>query len=230
LFIGSARLMDHIGYGDFVSPGRVAMATTDVALAESITDLEPTAVVRRCDSVTDAVVAALDSAASGLGQYDRGRAALVFAAPQYCAEAVAHFTVRCEDTARRLRPSDSTRLETSELVRAFASRKAWPGSTFVLTDPGAYEALNERALALLRSSYTAVLRAELLLHGSPFRDPDAAALVTAVLLRRSVRGTFRPAFARVTNGRDGGSGEHRQAASQWRGAMAKGAMQRLASL
>ncbi|MGW6917522.1 hypothetical protein ACWGB8_27365 [Kitasatospora sp. NPDC054939] len=81
--------------------------------------------------------AVLGAALRRLTGEERGRAAVVLAADEPCVRAATRYGQRWTDTVRRLRPSDSVALETSELVRGLGEDIGWGGPLYLLAAPGA---------------------------------------------------------------------------------------------
>ncbi|GAB2993890.1 hypothetical protein GCM10023080_070300 [Streptomyces pseudoechinosporeus] len=122
----------------------------------------------------------LFAAFAALPPDEAGSAAVYLAADEHCVQAATVFAQRAADSGRRLRPSDSMRLETSELVRTVGG---WPGRTgpcYVLTSPGSATAQGQAlAWAAVRSgARPAAVVCEVLRAG-----PDGPGLVTALILR-----------------------------------------------
>jgi hypothetical protein len=97
---------------------------------------------------------------------------VLLAADDHCVDMATVFTRRCDQPHRRLRPSDSIRLETSELLRSFASTTGWHGPAYVLVSPrrAAVQALR-LAGAMTSSLHSSAIVCEL--HAAA--DPDPAA-------------------------------------------------------
>ncbi|MFJ3906196.1 hypothetical protein [Streptomyces sp. NPDC090025] len=83
--------------------------------------------------------AAVDAVAAALGALHGpdgpGTAPVVLAATDYCVHAADAFAARCDDPARRLRPSDSVALEPSGLLQGFTALTGWQGPGYVVADP-----------------------------------------------------------------------------------------------
>ncbi|MDJ1136543.1 hypothetical protein [Streptomyces iconiensis] len=82
--------------------------------------------------LTAEVTATLEEAFAALPERVRATATLYVLAGDYSTLAVRRFTRRCHDSERRLRPSDSLALETSELIRPFTTASGHRGSCYVL--------------------------------------------------------------------------------------------------
>lgn len=80
--------------------------------------------------------AVLGAALERLPAGERERVPVVLAADEPCVRAATHYGRRWTDTARRLRPSDSVALETSELVRGLGEELGWSGALYLLAAPG----------------------------------------------------------------------------------------------
>ncbi|MFF3458202.1 hypothetical protein ACFYXH_28555 [Streptomyces sp. NPDC002730] len=63
-------------------------------------------------------------------------APIVLAATDHCLRAVAEYVTKCEDTARRLRPSVSLALEPSLLLGRFTVDQGWAAPCYALVTPG----------------------------------------------------------------------------------------------
>lgn len=100
----------------------------------------PRTLVARCAEMSDGAPGALlgevlDRALGTLPQDVRAGACLLLAADEHCVDVATAFVHRALDTSRRLRPSDSLRLETSELLRPLAGTLPTAGPVYVLTSP-----------------------------------------------------------------------------------------------
>lgn len=100
----------------------------------------PQTLVAHCADVRDGVPGALlgdvlERALGTLGADVRARTCLLLAADEHCVDVATAFVHRALDTSRRLRPSDSLRLETSELLRPLAGTLPAAGPVYVLTSP-----------------------------------------------------------------------------------------------
>ncbi|KAA6214897.1 hypothetical protein CP973_38420 [Streptomyces albofaciens JCM 4342] len=80
----------------------------------------------------DAVTWALRTAFEALPEAVRSTAPLYVLCGAYSSWAARHFVGRCHDTGRRLRPSDSIGLETSELVRPYTTASGHRGGCYLL--------------------------------------------------------------------------------------------------
>jgi hypothetical protein len=127
---------------------------------------------RVADGPHDAVAEALRAALSGLAHADE--VPVLLAADDYCIDVATVLVRRCDDGGRRLRPSDSIRLETSELLRRFAAGSAWHGPAHVLVSRGeAARQARRLGAAMVRSGHAAVVICEL--RGERAPDPAAPA-------------------------------------------------------
>lgn len=113
-----------------------------------------------------AAAAALTGALGAVPAADRVAAPAVLAVTGPCVAAASRFVLRCRDTSRRLRPFESVRLETAELIRGVAG-PGWAGTCYLLASPG-NAAGHQAVLAatVLRRRHPAVLAGELLLAGA----------------------------------------------------------------
>ncbi|WP_433869025.1 hypothetical protein [Saccharopolyspora sp. CA-218241] len=103
---------------------------------------------------------------------------LLLHADAYSRWAARRFAARCTETSRRLRPSDSVGLETSELVRKFAIASGWRGPCYLLGGVSARRFL--RIARRFAARGPVVLCDVLPLDPDALDDPGCA--VTAVLL------------------------------------------------
>ncbi|CAL99950.1 hypothetical protein A8924_1004 [Saccharopolyspora erythraea NRRL 2338] len=98
-------------------------------------------VVGGCESTAAAVTATLGAAIATLPDEAGTSVPVLVLADAYSRWAARRFARRCADPARRLRPSDSTGLETSELLRKFAIASGWRGPCYLLAGSDAAEFL-----------------------------------------------------------------------------------------
>lgn len=116
-----------------------------------------------------AAAAALTGALGAVPAAHRNAAPAVLAVTGPCVAAASRFVARCRDTGRRLRPFESVRLETAELIRGVAGPGPddWAGACYLLASPGS-AAGHQAVLAatVLRRRHPAVLAGELLLAGA----------------------------------------------------------------
>ncbi|MFI1718205.1 hypothetical protein [Streptomyces litmocidini] len=64
-----------------------------------------------------------------------GGVPVVLAATDYCVRAADAFAAHCDDSARRLRPSDSVALEASGLLQRFTALTGWQGPGYAIAEP-----------------------------------------------------------------------------------------------
>ncbi|ROQ23167.1 hypothetical protein EDD98_7616 [Streptomyces sp. PanSC19] len=64
-----------------------------------------------------------------------GTVPVVLAATDYCVRAADAFAAHCDDSARRLRPSDSVALEASGLLQRFTALTGWQGPGYAIAEP-----------------------------------------------------------------------------------------------
>ncbi|MFD3728475.1 hypothetical protein [Streptomyces sp. NPDC058671] len=77
---------------------------------------------------------------------------VILAATDYCVRAADAFAARCDDPARRLRPSDSVALEASGLLQRFTALTGWQGPGYAIAEPdGDGDAALRFARALVES-------------------------------------------------------------------------------
>lgn len=146
----------------------LALAATEGApLAEAVAACPAGLLAGEPDHHRDlaaAAAAALTGALGAVPAADRVPAPVVLAVTGPCVAAASRFVARCRDTARRLRPFESVRLESAELVRGVAGPD-WAGSCYLLAGPTAGPQAVQAA-SVLRRRHPAVLAGELLLAGA----------------------------------------------------------------
>ncbi|MEN2420842.1 hypothetical protein AABB02_22470 [Streptomyces rimosus] len=121
-------------------PGTVrhgaGLAATDAGqltgAAEKFGTADVTAAPEAHVKPVDAVTWALRTAFEALPEAVRATAPLYVLSGAYSSWAARHFVRRCHDTDRRLRPSDSIGLETSELVRPYTTASGHRGGCYLL--------------------------------------------------------------------------------------------------
>ncbi|WP_073918826.1 hypothetical protein [Streptomyces sp. CB02009] len=64
-----------------------------------------------------------------------GSVPVVLAATDYCVRAADAFAAHCDDSTRRLRPSDSVALEASGLLQRFTALTGWQGPGYAIAEP-----------------------------------------------------------------------------------------------
>ncbi|TDC00685.1 hypothetical protein E1091_04405 [Micromonospora fluostatini] len=126
-----------------------------------------------CATAPELVHRVLGSVLAHLPPGRRTGVALVFAADAYCAWAADRYAGRCRDTSRRLRPSDSIRLETAELLRTFDAGAGWPGDAVILAGADAHGPAARAAVAALRRIRSPLVHCELRA-AAPARTPAPA--------------------------------------------------------
>lgn len=135
--------------------------------------------------LTSAARAALTDALRALPASQRERAPVVLAVSGPCTAVASWYALRCQDTTRRLRPSESIRLEVAERIRG-AEFDAWRGPCYLLASPAVDGGQAVRAGVALRRRHSAVLVGELLLLADDVADdPDgvrAGALAVMAVL------------------------------------------------
>ncbi|MEU1228947.1 hypothetical protein [Streptomyces sp. NPDC005828] len=113
---------------------------------------------------------------------DPGPVPVVLAATDYCVQAADAFAARCDDPARRLRPSDSVALEPSGLLQRFTALTGWQGPGYAIAAPDGDGAAAVRfAHALVQSG-------------------RAPSVYLCEVLRRADTGDFWAVAARVRRG------------------------------
>lgn len=155
-------------------------ATGDAPLGEAVAACPAGAMVGEPGYHRDlatATRAALTGALAAVPAADRVTAPVVLAVRGPCAAAASRFTARCHDPGHRLRPFESVRLETAELIRGLAGPE-WAGACYLLASPDhdGYQAI--LAATVLRRRHLAALAGELLLTGD---DGEAGLAVVAAV-------------------------------------------------
>lgn len=159
----------------------VAVGATDavaVAQAEDLAGPLLTGVPDVHGSVAAAVTATLVDAWKLIPVRDRPSALLLIGAHDYSTWAVRRFAGRCDDTARRLRPSDSLGLETAELVRSF-SPGDWRRACYLVAARPIDPALR-LAAALAGSAHPATVLCDVTLLTPAVLDGPGAVVAAAV--------------------------------------------------
>lgn len=111
--------------------------------------------------------AALADALTAVAPRHRATVPIVLAVSGPTIAAASGFAARCLDTSRRLRPSESVRMEMAELVRAFGVATGWRGPCYLLATVGVDGRQAVLAAAALRRRHPAVLVGELLADAVP---------------------------------------------------------------
>ncbi|MFH8407853.1 hypothetical protein ACH4FX_24105 [Streptomyces sp. NPDC018019] len=115
---------------------RAALAATDAGqLTDAVQAFGAPDLVGAPEAHTkpvDAVTWALRTAFEALPEPVRPTTPLYVLCGAYSSWAARHFVRRCHDTERRLRPSDSIGLETSELVRPYTTASGHRGGCYLL--------------------------------------------------------------------------------------------------
>ncbi|MFC5058192.1 hypothetical protein [Saccharothrix xinjiangensis] len=86
----------------------------------------------RYPSTAAAVTGTLDAVFDALPPDVAREVPLLVLADAYSRWAAARFARRCDEVGRQVRPSDSTGLETAELVRRFGRARGWLGPCFLV--------------------------------------------------------------------------------------------------
>lgn len=129
-----ARARFEVGVGLCLGPGSGAEDELNRQLAAAGVRLAAPVVV--AEEPGDMLRAVLEGVLRSVPVGERERVPVVLAAAEACAHAATRYAVRWTDTARRLRPSDSVALETSELVRGLGGELGWCGPLYLLVAPG----------------------------------------------------------------------------------------------
>ncbi|CAM5491902.1 hypothetical protein GCM10010329_69200 [Streptomyces spiroverticillatus] len=127
---------------------RIALAATDETALHVATRATGEALLtgqpRTVKTPVEAVSAVLEAAFGALDDELRSTAPLYVLCDDYSIFAARRLVTRCHETHRRLRPSDSVRPETSELVRPYLTAAGHQGSCYLLAGVSA-EAVVELA-------------------------------------------------------------------------------------
>ncbi|GGP79860.1 thiamine pyrophosphate-binding protein [Saccharothrix coeruleofusca] len=127
-------------HGEFpAAPPRTGLALGATVPWRPVAGLVPA----QYPSTTAAVGGTLAAALAAVPDDVAPEVPLLVVADAYSKWAARRFARRCASTERQVRPSDSTGLETSELIRAFAISHGWRGRCHLVAGLGA-----ERVLAL----------------------------------------------------------------------------------
>lgn len=132
-------------------PARIALASTDPEVLATVSRAtgEPLLAgvpgLRR--TAGEAVSAVLEAAFSLLPEPLRSTAPLYVLCDDYSVFAARRLVERCHDRERRLRPSDSVRPETSELVRPYLTAAGHRGNCYLLAGVPAQSVLRLAATA-----------------------------------------------------------------------------------
>jgi hypothetical protein len=151
--------------------GRLALAASDPALlAEAVAGCDPArlAAPPGCHPDLAAVTgAALADALAAVDPPYRTTVPVVLAVSGPAVAVASRFAARCLETARRLRPSDSVRMEIADLLRAAGAAVGWHGPAYLIASVGAdgHQAL--LTASALRARHPAVLVGELLAEPDP---------------------------------------------------------------
>ncbi|MFI7357272.1 hypothetical protein ACIBTP_25465 [Streptomyces avidinii] len=151
-----------------------ALAGTDEARLAAAPVLVAAPTVHR--KPVDAAAAALGAAFGALSEELRATAPLYVLCRDYGSWAARRFVARCHDPARRLRPSDSVGLETSELVRPYLTASEHRGDCYLLAQLPAAEA--EFVPPVTAARPAAVVLDLIVFPGEDPRDADCLALAT----------------------------------------------------
>ncbi|MFD6226842.1 hypothetical protein ACFWFZ_08160 [Streptomyces sp. NPDC060232] len=151
-----------------------ALAGTDEARLAAVPAPLATPPVHR--KPADAASAALGAAFGALPEDVRATAPLYVLCQDYGTWAARRFVARCHDSARRLRPSDSVGLETSELVRPYLTASHHRGDCYLLGRLPASDAEFTPPLTAARPA--AVVLDLIVFPGEDPRDADCLALAT----------------------------------------------------
>ncbi|WP_159395641.1 hypothetical protein [Streptomyces sp. 3211] len=155
-------------------PWHRALAGTDEARVAAAPVLAAAPTVHR--KPVDAASAALGAAFGALPEELRATAPLYVLCRDYGTWAARRFIARCHDPARRLRPSDSVGLETSELVRPYLTAAEHRGDCYLLAQLTAAQAEFTPPVTAARPA--AVVLDLIVFPGEDPRDADCLALAT----------------------------------------------------
>ncbi|MFJ4864325.1 hypothetical protein [Streptomyces sp. NPDC088748] len=160
-------------------PWHRALAGTDEARVAAAPVLAAAPTVHR--KPVDAASAALGAAFGALPEELRATAPLYVLCRDYGTWAARRFVARCHDPARRLRPSDSVGLETSELVRPYLTAAEHRGDCYLLAQLPAARlpaAQAEFTPPVTAARPAAVVLDLIVFPGEDPRDADCLALAT----------------------------------------------------
>lgn len=132
------------GVGTTFDPRIALSATDETALLAAARAAGPSLLLSRpstAPTVVDAMTAVLDSAFSSLPDGARASTPLYVLCDEYSVFAARRLVTRCHEPQRRLRPSDSVRPETSELVRPYLTASGHRGSCYLLAGVSAESVL-----------------------------------------------------------------------------------------
>ncbi|MEU9893363.1 hypothetical protein ACIBCS_12485 [Streptomyces phaeochromogenes] len=167
------------GTGAAVDP-RIALAATDETALQAATRATGAALLTGRPSTVktagDAVSAVLEAAFGALDDELRSTAPLYVLCDEYSIFAARRLVTRCHDTQRRLRPSDSVRPETSELVRPYLTAAGHQGSCYLLAGVPAESVLQ---LAMSTGHPAVVVCEPALLPGDDPHHRDCLAVAAA---------------------------------------------------
>ncbi|MFC9817600.1 hypothetical protein ACFVJM_36760 [Streptomyces virginiae] len=155
-------------------PWHRALAGTDEARVAAVP--VPTAEPSVHRKPAEAASAALGAAFGALPEDLRATAALYVLCHDYGTWAARRFVARCHDPARRLRPSDSVGMETSELVRPYLTASEHRGDCYLLARPPASD--EEFTPPVTAARPAAVVLDLIVFPGEDPRDADCLALAT----------------------------------------------------
>lgn len=134
-----------VGTGRAVDP-RIALAATDETALLAATRATGSSLLAGRPStvktVADAVGTVLKDAFGALPRELRDTAPLYVLCDEYSVFAARRLVTRCHEPQRRLRPSDSVRPETAELVRPYLTAAGHRGSSYLLAGVPAEEVLD----------------------------------------------------------------------------------------
>ncbi|MDG4830816.1 hypothetical protein O7627_16085 [Solwaraspora sp. WMMD1047] len=151
--------------------GRLALAASDPdLLAEAVAGCDPARLAGPpgCHADLAAVTgAALVDALGTVHPRHRAAAPVVLAVSGPAVAVASRFAARCLETTRRLRPSDSVRMEIADLVRAAGAAVGWHGPAYLIASVGADGRQALLAATALRARHPAVLVGELLAEPDP---------------------------------------------------------------
>ncbi|MEU2451836.1 hypothetical protein ABZ605_17405 [Streptomyces sp. NPDC012765] len=155
-------------------PWHRALAGTDEARVAAAPVFAAAPTVHR--KPVDAASAALGAAFGALPEELRATAPLYVLCRDYGTWAARRFVARCHDPGRRLRPSDSVGLETSELVRPYLTAAEHRGDCYLLAQLPAAQAEFTPPVTAARPA--AVVLDLIVFPGEDPRDADCLALAT----------------------------------------------------
>lgn len=160
------------------TPGIVIGGTDQSSLAAAATAAADrlAAPPHHSPDTTAAVRGTLEAALAALPPPHRTTTPLLVLADAYSTWAARRFAQRIDDPARRLRPSDSIRLETSELIRTVAVDTGWRGPCYQLAALTAERALSV-ASALISQHPSLLLCEVALLNPDDLTEPGCLAVI-----------------------------------------------------